>query len=81
MTGLTLLVLLGYIPYVFVGLVTRPEVVHRYVRDVTRWPVLHQSLCLIGGFLWLPATVSYARHSGHACGHCGRRVSVRRSAS
>ena len=73
MTGLTLLVLLGYIPYVLVGLFTGADVVHRYLRDLTRWPVLHQLLCLIGGFLWLAATVSYARCSGDACVYCGRR--------
>jgi hypothetical protein len=38
-----------------------------------RWTVLHQFLCLIGGFLWLAATVSYARRSGDACLDCGRR--------
>ena len=34
---------------------------------------MHQLLCLIGGFLWLGATVSYARRSGDACLYCGRR--------
>ena len=67
MTGLTLLVLLGYVPYVVVGLFTGSEVSHRYLADLTRWPVVHQLLCLIGGFLWLAATVSYARRSGDAC--------------
>jgi hypothetical protein len=33
----------------------------------------HQLLCLIGGFLWLAATVSYARRSTDACLYCGRR--------
>ncbi|HEY3476989.1 MAG TPA: hypothetical protein VGK56_20390, partial [Anaerolineales bacterium] len=33
----------------------------------------HQLLCLLGGFLWLGATVCYARRSGDACLHCGRR--------
>jgi len=28
---------------------------------------------MIGGFLWLAATVSYARRSGEACLYCGRR--------
>ncbi len=35
--------------------------------------MIHQLLCLIGGFLWLAATVSYARRSGDACLYCGRR--------
>jgi len=73
MTGLTLLVLLGYVPYVVVGLFTGSEVSHRYLTDLTRWPVVHQLLCLIGGFLWLAATISYARRSGDACLYCGRR--------
>jgi hypothetical protein len=30
-------------------------------------------LCLIGGFLWLAATVCYGRRSGDACLYCGRR--------
>ncbi len=38
-----------------------------------QWTVLHQVLCLIGGFLWLAATVSYGRRSGDACLSCGRR--------
>jgi hypothetical protein len=35
--------------------------------------MIHQLLCLIGGFLWLGATVSYGRLSGDACVYCGRR--------
>jgi len=73
MTGLTLLVLLGYVPYVVVGLFTGAEIGQRYLKDLTRWPVVHQWLCLIGGFLWLAATVSYGRRSGDACPYCGRR--------
>ncbi len=73
MTGLTLLVLLGYVPYVLVGLLTGGEIGQRYLEGVTRWPVVHQLLCLIGGFLWLAATVSYGRRSGDACAYCGRR--------
>jgi hypothetical protein len=30
-------------------------------------------LCVVGGFLWLAATTSYARRSGGACLYCGRR--------
>jgi hypothetical protein len=72
MTGLTLLVLLGYVPYVVVGLFTGSEVSHRYLADLTRWPVVHQLLCLAGGFLWVAATTVYARRSGDACPYCGR---------
>jgi len=39
----------------------------------TQWTTIHQLLCLIGGFLWLAATVSYTRRSGDACLYCGRR--------
>ena len=35
--------------------------------------MVHQLLCLIGGFLWLAATVSYVRRSGDVCLYCGRR--------
>jgi hypothetical protein len=73
MTGLTLLVLLGYVPYVIVGLFTGAQTSQRYLEGLTRWPVVHQWLCLVGGFLWLGATVSYGRRSGDACQHCGRR--------
>jgi len=42
---------------------------------LTQWTTVHQLLCLIGGFLWLAATLSYARRSGDACLYCGRRDS------
>ena len=73
MTGLNLLVLLGYIPHVVVSLFTGGEIGQRYLKALTRWTVVHQLLCLIGGFLWLAATVSYGRRSGDACLYCGRR--------
>ena len=72
MTDINLLVLLGYIPYVIVGLFTGAEV-GSYLEAYTQWTTVHQLLCLIGGFLWLAATVSYARRSGDACLYCGRR--------
>jgi hypothetical protein len=73
MTGLNLLVQLGYTPYGIVALVTRAEFGQVYLEALTQWTVVHQLLCLIGGFLWLAATVSYARRSGDACLYCGRR--------
>ncbi len=73
MTGLTLLVLFGYIPFVVVNLFTSGEVGQKYLADLMRWSVVHQLVCLVGGFLWLAATASYARRSGDACVHCGRR--------
>ena len=73
MTGLNLLVLFGYIPYVVFDLFTSAKVGPGYLKDLTQWTVVHQLLCLVGGFLWLAATVSYGRRSGDACLHCGRR--------
>jgi hypothetical protein len=73
MTGLDLLVLFGYIPYVFLGIFTGNGIGQRYLQGLTQWTTIHQLLCLIGGFLWLGATVSYGRLSGDACLYCGRR--------
>ncbi len=73
MTGLNLLVMLGYIPYTIRGLFTGDEIGQRYLQILTQWAVIHQLLCLIGGFLWLAATVCYERRSAGACLYCGRR--------
>jgi hypothetical protein len=73
MTGLDLLIFLGYVPYIVRGLFTGSEVTQRYIQGLTQWTTIHQLLCLIGGFLWLAATVRYARLSGDACLYCGRR--------
>jgi hypothetical protein len=73
MTGLNLLVLLGYIPYTVRSLFTGTEFGQVLLEKWTQWATIHQWLCLIGGFLWLAATVSYARRSGGACLYCGRR--------
>jgi hypothetical protein len=72
MTELNLLAILGYIPYIIFRLFTGAEVGF-YLEAFTKWTVVHQWLCLIGGFLWLGATVSYTRRSGDACLYCGRR--------
>src|SRR5512132_221195 len=61
MTSLNLLILLGYIPYGMVKLLTGAEFGQAYLKALTQWTVMHQLLCLTGGFLWLAATVSYAR--------------------
>lgn len=73
MTGLNLLVLFGYVPYVVFDLLTRARIGGGYLKELTQWPVVHQVLCLVGGFLWLAATVAYGRRSGDACLRCGRR--------
>ncbi len=73
MTDLNLLVLLGYIPYAVVGLFTGARMSKMYFQSWIQWTVIHQLLCLTGGFLWLAATVCYGRRSGDACVYCGRR--------
>ena len=73
MTALNLLVWIGYIPYAVVGLFTGSEVSQVVLEAWTQWATIHQLMCLLGGFLWLAATISYARRSGDACPYCGRR--------
>ena len=72
MTDLNLLVLFGYIPFAVVGLFTA-EKGQGYLAAWVQWGTIHQLLCLLGGFLWLATTVSYARQSAAACLYCGRR--------
>jgi hypothetical protein len=73
MTDITLLIQLGYLPYSIVKLLTGAEFGQVYLSALIQWTFVHQLLCLTGGFLWLAATVSYARRSGDACLYCGRR--------
>jgi hypothetical protein len=73
MTDLNLLVLVGYLPYAVRSLFTGTEFGQGYLKGWTQWATIHQLLCLLGGFLWLADTVSYARRSGDACLYCGRR--------
>ena len=74
MTALSLLVKLGYVPYAVASLFSGAEFGRSYLASWTDWATIHQLLCLVGGFLWLAATVSYARRSGGACLYCGRRA-------
>jgi hypothetical protein len=74
MTGLNLLVMVGYLPAAILGELTA-EKSEAYLVGWTQWATFHQLLCLIGGFLWLAATVCYARRSKDACLYCGRRDS------
>ncbi len=76
MTDLTVLTTLAYIPYVLFRLLTGADI-GLYVVELaqSQWIMAHQLLCLIGGSLWLAATVSYARRSTDACLYCGRRDS------
>lgn len=74
MADLNLLVMLAYIPYIIFRLLTRAEIgIYTDSLIQSRWLIAHQLLCLAGGFLWLAATVSYARKSSAACMQCGRR--------
>jgi hypothetical protein len=73
MIDLNLLVLLGYIPYGIVKLISGAELSQIYLDALSKWTVVYQLLCPLGGFLWLAATVSYTRRSVGACLYCGRR--------
>jgi len=73
MTGLNLLINLGYTPAGMIKLLTGDEFGQTYLKMVTQWTTIHQLICLTGGFLWLGATLSYIRRSGDACLVCGRR--------
>jgi hypothetical protein len=73
MTDLNLLIMLAYVPYAVVKLLTGAAFGAVYLEAVTQWTLVHQWLCLLGGFLWLAATITYARRSGEACLSCGRR--------
>jgi hypothetical protein len=73
MTDVTLLIVLGYTPYGIITLFTGAEFSKVYLGLLTQWTTVHQLLCLVGGFSWLAATLSYARRSGDACLYCGRR--------
>ena len=72
MTSLELLVKVGYFPSAVLGRLTA-EKSQAYFESWTQWGTIHQLLCLLGGFLWLAATVCYARRSMDACVYCGRR--------
>jgi len=73
MTSLDLLVKLGYTPYGIFRLFIDVESGKKILGSWTQWATIHQLLCLLGGFLWLAATVNYSRRSGEACLYCGRR--------
>ena len=66
MTSLNLLVMVGYIPAAVLGHMPA-ERSQAYFAAWTQWATIHQLLCLLGGFLWLGATVCYARISVDAC--------------
>jgi hypothetical protein len=74
MYDVLLLSMLGYTPQGLVGLITGAESGQFYFQLLTtyKWTLAHQLLCLIGGFLWLGAVISYNRRSSDACLSCGR---------
>ena len=75
MIEFTLLIQLAYIPFVVFNLLTGAEFGQVFLESLaqSKWTIAHQLLCLTGGFLWLTATVIYARRSADACLYCGRR--------
>src|SRR5512135_778516 len=73
MTDFNLLLTLGYTPYGIVSLLTGSKYGQIYLAMFTQGTIAHQLLCLIGGFLWLGAAITYARRSSDACLYCGRR--------
>lgn len=72
MPSLNLLTKVGYLPSAVLGQLPA-EKSQAYVEGWRQWSTIHQLLCLVGGFLWLGATVCYARRSMDACLYCGRR--------
>lgn len=72
MADLTLLETLGYVPFTIFRFVTGGDTSF-FLKALANSTAAHQLFCLIGGFLWLAATVSYARLSSDACLYCGRR--------
>jgi hypothetical protein len=77
MIEFTLLIQLAYIPFVVFNLLIGAEFGQVFLEGLiqSKWTIAHQLLCLTGGFLWLAATLSYARRSGAVCLYCGRRDS------
>jgi hypothetical protein len=73
MTDMMLLIMFGYTAYGVFAIIKGDPFGQTFLKGLTEWPLLHQLLCFTGGFLWLGATISYARRSGAACQHCGRR--------
>jgi hypothetical protein len=70
-TDLILLESLGYVPFTLFRFLTGADTSY-YLRLLAGSGVERQLFCLVGGFLWLGATVSYARRSSDACLYCGR---------
>jgi hypothetical protein len=73
MTSLNLLVRFGYLPYTIYSLFTHIEFSLNYLAALVQSDNLNQLFCLMGGFLWLAATLSYSRKSAGACLYCGRQ--------
>jgi hypothetical protein len=75
MTSLDLLMMFGYIPYAIRSLFSGAQFGQNYLQSLTQWTMIYQVLCLLGGFLWLAATVCYSRRSLGACLVCSHRDS------
>ena len=72
MADLALLESLGYVPITIFRFVGGADTSY-FLMILAQSGAVHQLFCLLGGFLWLAGTVSYARLSGDACLYCGRR--------
>lgn len=73
MTSLELLIKFGYFPYALLSLFKNATFGQDYFESWTQWSTILQLICFLGGFLWLGATVCYARRSVGACLYCGRQ--------
>lgn len=76
MTDINLLIMLGYTPIGLYNLLAGADFGQVYLELLAQWTLLHQVLCLSGGFLWLAATVIYTRRSASVCLYCGRQDSL-----
>jgi hypothetical protein len=66
-----ILAFVAYLPVALIGpllgLVSPAE-----VAEALTWPMVNQFLCVLGGFLWALAALSYQRSSSGRCVGCGR---------
>jgi hypothetical protein len=64
------LALVGYAPLLIVGLPFGwPDVDYA---EVFSWPLTNQLFSIVGGFLVAGTVIAWRRHTGGACGSCGR---------
>ncbi|MBN1536316.1 MAG: hypothetical protein JW908_06255 [Anaerolineales bacterium] len=44
--------------------------------DIFPWPAINQGICVLGGFIWIAATLLYYRQNRNACVYCGRSSNI-----